>query len=1355
MQVRRQVRLIMSSAALSADRVRLLSRLLDEKKIAPQAPPIPRRRDGLADIPLSFAQQRIWFVHRLQPASSLYNGAGTARLRGHLDVEVARRCVNETIRRHEILRTTYKLAGGRPVQRVEAPVTVALPVTDLTHLPSSTRSAAARVCQNRLMNQPFDLERDLPLRAELLRLAPQEHRLVLVLHHIAGDGWSLGVFHRELAALYAAYLYGRPSPLPELSLQYGDFALWQREGLSGDANGELDYWRERLEGAALLELPTVRPRQAGGDQDGSAAVFELTPGLVQRLSALGDSERSTLYMVLLAATAVVFSRWSGQQDVVVGTPIANRNRLDLEDLIGCFVNTLPLRLDTSGNPSFRSLLRQAREVCLGAYAHQDTPFERIVESVNPVRGIGGETPLVRHMLGLDNAPRPMISLPDLDVEFDFVRPEKARFDIEWVLNPARGGGLSGRVWFATDLFDQAFMARLLASVRTVLMVVAADPDLLVGRLPILAESERVQLLERFSGAARVEPAATRPPDELAAAADRLAAGLWPQRAHLLGYSRWMRDVIGLRPGEVALYLGPWNLGSQSRAAAQLEPLAAALLGGRVVTPDHARSADGSYLAALVAAEQPSVVTCTPSQLAALLASGRATGLTPRHLLLGGEQPWPALVAECGRVLRETCIWSLYRCGGLPVLAGRLPGDAPGVRLAGRPIAGAVLSVLDSRAELAPIGVTGELCVAGSVAAPGLEPVASPGLPGKTLLRTGERARWLPSGVLEVIGQASGVSATGRPPAAEVREALLSHPIVDRAEVTAGLAAHVSLRREVAAQRDLRTLFEERYARRGAEDDPALNPATWTSPVTGTRLSADDLRDWSEGTVRRALALQPRRMLEIGCRNGLLLLRLAPHCELYVATDLSARALRHIRESKDWVVGRADAIQLLRLAPDDLDALPPDSVDLVLVSSIVQYSPSPAYLEQVITAAARVARPPAAILVSDVRSLPLLPALHVLAACRSAPATPLAELRQLVTDRVDGDDELAIDPAWFAQVAAHLPGITGVTVLARSGRAHELAGYRYDVLLWVGERDAKSVCWADQAAGELTTAQAGNLLGEHSPEPVGIRDVPDEPIRIAARAAQLLAESTAANAGELWDWARAEVTSAITLAGLRSAAARSGYDTVLAGPAASGTPGLLDVVMSQAPAAGEVAWLPRLGPALAGPLGHANDVGYAAHARAAVPLLQGHLRGRLPPAMIPELAVRRTWPVGQSGVLDPDRLPQPRAAVRQTPVQRSPQTDTERAIAKIWADVLGLDQVGVDDDFFALGGHSLMAAEVADRIRSELGLELPLGQLFDEPTVTSVARYLATSASDGAAPPAIGRVDRRGYRVRVTTTTGKD
>ena len=489
------------SIAMSADQVRLLGQLLDREKIAPEATPIPRRGHDQQDIPLSFAQQRIWFVHRLQPTSTLYNSVGTAHLRGQLDVEVLRQSVAETVRRHEILRTTYRLVNGRPVQHIGPSSAVTLTLTDLTGRPPGERAAAARACQNRLLNQPFDLERDMPLRAALLRLAPDEHWLVLAVHHIAGDGWSLGVFQRDMAALYDAFLHGSPSPLPELPLQYADFALWQRERSRGDAERrELDYWREKLHGAPLLDLPT-RPRHRDGDWDGSAVIFDLPAGLVRSLSRTGESEHATLYMVLLAALAVVFSRWSGQRDLVIGSPIANRDRLDLEDLIGCFVNTLPLRLDTSGDPTFRSLLRQAREVCLEAYAHQGAPFERIVEYVNPERGTGEQAPLIRHMFGLDNAPRPAISLPDLDFEFDVYRPEQARFDIEWVLVPTRAGGVGGRVWYATRLFDESSIARLLASLRTALTAAAADPDMPIARLPILAGSERVRLLERFSGTA--------------------------------------------------------------------------------------------------------------------------------------------------------------------------------------------------------------------------------------------------------------------------------------------------------------------------------------------------------------------------------------------------------------------------------------------------------------------------------------------------------------------------------------------------------------------------------------------------------------------------------------------------------------------------------------------------------------------------------------------------------------------------------------------------------------------------------------------------------------------------------------
>ncbi|MFI0480792.1 condensation domain-containing protein [Actinomadura sp. 9N215] len=1377
----------MSRTAMSADRVRLLARLLDEKGIAPATSSISRRAAGREDVPLSFAQQRIWFFHQLQPTSTLYNIAGTARLRGRLDVDVLRRCLAEVVRRHEILRTTYRLADGHPVQVVgAAPAALDLPVADLTGLAAAERGAAERAWRQRLADRPFDLAKEIPLRAALLRTAPDEHRFLLVQDHIATDGWSLGVLLRELAALYPAFRDGRPSPLPEPPVQYADFTLWQREWLAGDVErDQLDYWRERLAGATLLELPTGRPRAARTGWDGGRVPFGLPPDLVRRLSALGNSERATLYMVLLAASAVVFSRWSGQDDVVIGSPIANRNQLDVEDLIGCFVNTLPLRLDTSADPTFRSLLRQAREVCLGAYSHQDAQFERIVEAVNPQRGAGGQTPLVRHMLGLHNAPRPVLDLPDLDIDFDDVSTGKARFELELELELTPEGGIGGRVWFATDLFDEATVERLLGCLRTVLAAAADDPGLPVERMPMLPEGERVRLIERFSGAAEAaaeaaadaaagaapagpvgelagrwtaaapeavavtdarrdwtygelaaeaadaarrlrtpgalpDRTASAPDDgrSVAAALAALEAGPAAPAAHLLAFADWARDALGLRPGEAVLRLGP-----PPTPETPVEAVAPLLLGGRVVLPDSGRAAEA------LAAERPAVLICSPSQLAALLASDPAGVRAPRHVLLGGEPPWPELLAECRRVLSGATVWSLYRCGGLPVMAGRLEPGGPGTRLVGRPIAGAVLYVLDRHAGLAPIGVTGDLYCGGTVAGS----VPDPHRPGGTLVRTGERARWLADGELEIIGPAGGAAR-----AADVRDALLALPMVERAEV-AGPAAYLSLRRDETSRGDPRAAFEERYAGRSVEDDPALNPTGWTSPSTGARLTAEELREWSDATARRVLDLGPRRVLEVGCRNGALLLRLAPQCEGYCATDLSARALNHIRESKDWVAGRDDAVRLLRRAPDDFAGLEPESFDLVLVNSLAQYAPGPGYLERMITGAAAVVRRGGTVLVADVRSLPLLPALHAGAVCRAEPGMPAAELRRTVADRIDQEEELLVDPAWFTGVAGRLPGIAAVTVLARTGsREGELAGYRYDVLLRVGRRDdAEPVRWLEPP----DAGSAADLLDRETADQVGVRAVADGDVRVAARAAELMSGGGAGDAGELWAEAAAEVAPALTLAALRDAAGRAGYRTVLPGPSSTGVPGLLDVVLRRPSARGAP---PPTPPSPPGPLGYANDPGHPARARVAVPLLQGQLRERLPEHALPdELVVLRAWPIGPGGVVDREALPAPRSAPEAAaPGRRPPETETEKAVAGIWADVLGIDRIGADDDFFALGGHSLMAAELVERIRVEFGLDLPLGRLFDGPTVAAVAEYVTSAPIEAAPAPAIRRADRR-------------
>ncbi|HEX7241664.1 MAG TPA: condensation domain-containing protein, partial [Longimicrobiaceae bacterium] len=321
----------------------------------PESPVIP---DDAFVFPLSFAQQRLWFIDQLEPGSTVYNIPAAIHLEGRLDVEAMERALGEIVRRHEALRTTFVVVDREPVQVVHPWKPVPFPVLDLTGEPEETRRARAVQWTYALATRSFDLAAGPLIAVELLRVAPEEHVLMVVTHHIVSDGWSLGVFLGELRALYGAYAAGAESPLPELEIQYADFAVWQRETLVGEElERQIAYWRDRLGDAPVLDLATDRPRPPMQTFNGGVHLFEMRGGLMERLRTLGNEERGTLFMVLLAAWQVLLSRYTGQEDVVVGSPIANRNRREVEELIGFFVNTLALRGDLSGNPSFREVLR--------------------------------------------------------------------------------------------------------------------------------------------------------------------------------------------------------------------------------------------------------------------------------------------------------------------------------------------------------------------------------------------------------------------------------------------------------------------------------------------------------------------------------------------------------------------------------------------------------------------------------------------------------------------------------------------------------------------------------------------------------------------------------------------------------------------------------------------------------------------------------------------------------------------------------------------------------------------------------------------------------------------------------------
>ncbi|HVR95385.1 MAG TPA: amino acid adenylation domain-containing protein, partial [Thermoanaerobaculia bacterium] len=474
--------------------------LLQRRGLKPDAPPlVPLPRTG--DLPLSFAQERLWFLDRFEPGTAVYNLPLAIRLEGPLDAAALAASLGEIVRRHEALRTVFPARDGRPVQRVAPAAPFVLPRVDLSGLGPAALAEARRLAAEDAQ-RPFELDRGPLFRPLLLLLSADggHHVLLATLHHIVSDGWSMGVFFRELTALYGAFRAGRPSPLAELPVQYADFARWQRQWLAGEAlAAEVAYWRRLQDLPPLLDLPTDHPRPGVRRAGGATLSFSLPGDLAAALHELAQGSAATLFMVLLAGYQLLLARLSQQDDLAVGTPIANRNRLEIEGLIGYFVNTLVLRASTAENPRFRQLLEQVRGETLSAYAHQDLPFEKLVDELAPERNLA-YTPLFQAMFVFQNVPLDDGAdvLPGLALSPFGAPGNTAKFDLTLTLEE-KDAGLAGALEYSTDLFEETTMRRLLGHFERLLGRIVAEPEAPVWSLPFLSAQELHQLLAEWSG----------------------------------------------------------------------------------------------------------------------------------------------------------------------------------------------------------------------------------------------------------------------------------------------------------------------------------------------------------------------------------------------------------------------------------------------------------------------------------------------------------------------------------------------------------------------------------------------------------------------------------------------------------------------------------------------------------------------------------------------------------------------------------------------------------------------------------------------------------------------------------------
>jgi amino acid adenylation domain-containing protein len=499
------LRALFEASTLSALRARVDSARSQSSALA--QPPL-RQASRLGELPLSFSQQRLWFLDQLEPGTATYNVPSAFRISGQLDVEALRRAIDALVARHESLRTTFHSGQHGPVQRIASSVSIALPVVELMGLPQSEREAQVHQLSAQEATRSFNLEHGPLLRTTLLKLAEQEHLLLVTLHHIVSDGWSMGVLVREVASLYEAFSSGRTPQLPALPVQYADYASWQRQWLRDEAlQSQLSYWRQQLSGAPpALELPTDRPRPSVQSYRGAQLPIQLPRPLSDSLLALCQRESTTPFMVLLASFQLLLSRYSGQDDICVGTPIAGRDRSELEGLIGFFVNTLVLRSRLQPAASFRSLLAQVRSSTLAAYEHQHLPFEKLVEELLPARDLS-RSPLFQALFTLQNAPLDALRLPGLSFQPLPADSATSKFDLSLFLSESPEG-FSGVFEYNTDLFDASTLQRMAGHFQVLLESVLSNPDAPLSSAAILSPSERHQLLVEWNATNADFPADT-------------------------------------------------------------------------------------------------------------------------------------------------------------------------------------------------------------------------------------------------------------------------------------------------------------------------------------------------------------------------------------------------------------------------------------------------------------------------------------------------------------------------------------------------------------------------------------------------------------------------------------------------------------------------------------------------------------------------------------------------------------------------------------------------------------------------------------------------------------------------------
>ncbi|WP_293076054.1 non-ribosomal peptide synthetase [Okeania sp. SIO3B5] len=1441
--------------------------------------------------PLSYAQQRLWFLEKLALSSNAYNMPLTLNLVGKLDYVALEKSLNEIIARHETLRTTISEINGTPVQIIQPPFELKVPIIDLSGLTPPEQTSKLQQLLQQENELSFNLEVDPPIRAQLFQLGTTEHILQITLHHIASDGWSLTVLPQELSAIYTATLEEKPSPLPSLPIQYADFAVWQKNYLQGETlESQLSYWKQKLLDLPQLQLPTDHPRPAVETFNGAGIPINIPATLTSKVKQLTQKQGTTLFMTLLAVFKVLLSRYSGQENIAVGSPIANRNRSEIEGLIGFFVNSLVMYTDLGGDPSFTEVLNRVKQTAVEAYGNQDIPFEKLVEELQPERVLS-QNPLFQVMLAVqqEEVLKPSFSLPNLEVGwYEGAGAEMTvRFDLELHLWPV-GEEIKGFCGYNRDLFEAETISRMLSHYEKLLSAAVETPERPVSQLPLMTESELDQILVEWNNTKTdypkdkcihelFEEQVEKNPDSVAVVfeeqkltycqlnskANQLAhhlqsLGVKPEMLVGICVERSVEMVVGLlailkaggayvpldpnyptsrlaqiledgelhlvlsdsnsqfhlpetqtpiidinqantveiqanvvsnvnpqnlayvlytsgstgRPKGVAIeHRSPVSLLYWAREVYTQEELSGVLAstsicfdlsvfelfvplswGGKVILAENAL-----HLPELPAAGEVSLINTVPSAARELVRNQTIpTGVTTVNL--AGEPLDNQLVQQLYEQQTIKAVYNLYGPSEDTTYStyGLMEKGGTKSPTIGRPIANTQVYIFNAHQQPVPIGVAGELHIAGEGLARSYlkqaELTAEKFIfwQEKKLYKTGDLVRYLSDGNIEFIGRIDHqVKIRGyRIETGEIQGILNEHPKVQQAVVIARedqpgdkrLVGYLVAETETATNlnqelsndqlSNWQEVFNEQIENEDREiTDPLFNISGWRSSYDNQPIPEKQMRLWAGDVVTQVLAAKPKSVWEIGCGTGMLLFQIAPQTQNYYGTDISNVSLEYIKKQIEPEPDKYSHVSLAQKRAEDMADVAPNTFDVVLLSSIVQYFPSMEYLLQVIEESIRVVKPGGMIFLGDIRNFSLMKAFHSsVQLYQATPSLSGQQLKSKIDRKMEQETELLVSPELFVGLKEKYPEISHVQIRLQRGKENnELNTYRYNVLLHIEAKPGKVITPTVESGAALGVQEIETYLREQEPESVCFSGLVNSRVANDVELVELLSQpESKQNVQQLRQFFKSKESKSIEPERLYELSASCGYSLELCW-SAQGSPELMDAVFVRSELAAEgIVLTPLTQKSVVG--GNWNNYGnnplISQLRKELIPQLREYLESRLPEYMVPSgLMVLSQLPLTPNGKVDRKALPVPDMASSVLTEYVAPETETQKILAEIWAEVLGIEQIGIHDNFFDLGGHSLRATQVVSRVRQGFGNELTLQGLFESPTIAGIAKHI--------------------------------